>query len=121
MLTFNLKKECFNKIKNGEKIHEYREEKYYWTSRIVNEIYKPKGKKQRKIFIDFFLTMIKVDFVFKPCVPIDICFMNGMLTEDKQPRMYAKLKSIKYIQNGLKTDLKINAPVYDFEFELIEE
>ena len=30
MLTFNLKKEWFEKIKRGEKTHEYREVKEYW-------------------------------------------------------------------------------------------
>ena len=36
MLTFNLKKEWFEKIKSGEKTHEYREFKYYWFVRIKN-------------------------------------------------------------------------------------
>lgn len=49
MLTFNLKKEWFEKIKNGEKTHEYREEKYYWTSRFVKEFYEPKIRKKRKV------------------------------------------------------------------------
>ena len=48
------------------------------------------------------------------------CFMNGMISEEKQPRMYARMIKTKLI-DGLKTDLKINAPVYDIEFELIKE
>ena len=36
MLTFNLKKEWFEKIKSGEKAHEYREYKPYWITRISN-------------------------------------------------------------------------------------
>ena len=36
MLTFNLKKEWFEKIKSGEKTHEYREVKPYWTKRFFN-------------------------------------------------------------------------------------
>ena len=36
MLTFNLKKEWFEKIKSGVKTHEYREVKPYWTTRIKN-------------------------------------------------------------------------------------
>ena len=44
--------------------------------------------------------------------------MNGMFSEEKRPRIYAKMKSITII-NGLSTDLKINKPVYDIEFELI--
>lgn len=31
MLTFNVKKEWFDKIKSGEKTHEYREVKPYWV------------------------------------------------------------------------------------------
>ena len=34
MLTFNLKKEWFEKIKSGEKTHEYREVKPYWFRRL---------------------------------------------------------------------------------------
>ena len=49
-----------------------------------------------------------------------LCFMNGMFSEEKRPRIYAKMKSIT-ITNGLNTDLKINKPVYDIEFELIKE
>lgn len=37
MLTFNLKKEWFEKIKSGEKTHEYREVKDYWTDKFVKE------------------------------------------------------------------------------------
>ena len=33
MLTFNLKKEWFEKIKSGEKTHEYREVKDFWTKK----------------------------------------------------------------------------------------
>lgn len=36
MLTFNLKKEWFEKIKSGEKTHEYRVFSSYWVKRITN-------------------------------------------------------------------------------------
>lgn len=36
MLTFNVKKEWFEKIKSGEKTHEYREVKPYWINRLKN-------------------------------------------------------------------------------------
>ena len=39
MLVFNLKKEWFEKIKNGEKTHEYRIVKLYWTNRIRKSLY----------------------------------------------------------------------------------
>lgn len=42
MLTFNLKKEWFEKIKSGEKTHEYREMTPYWEKRIYNAISKAK-------------------------------------------------------------------------------
>lgn len=34
MLTLNLKKEWFEKIKSGEKTHEYRVMSDYWVKRI---------------------------------------------------------------------------------------
>ena len=34
MLILNLKKEWYDKIDSGEKFHEYREVKPYWTKRI---------------------------------------------------------------------------------------
>ena len=39
MLTFNVKKEWFEKIKSGEKTHEYREVKDYWTNRFAKEFF----------------------------------------------------------------------------------
>ena len=35
MLTFNLKKEWFEKIKSGEKTHEYRIYNDYWGNRLL--------------------------------------------------------------------------------------
>ncbi|CDE59261.1 uncharacterized protein BN657_01508 [Fusobacterium sp. CAG:439] len=37
MLTFNLKKEWFEKIKSGEKTHEYRLANNYWNKRLYNQ------------------------------------------------------------------------------------
>lgn len=45
MLTFNLKKEWFEKIKSGEKTHEYREVKDYWTDKFVKEFFNIDKKK----------------------------------------------------------------------------
>ena len=39
MLTFNLKKEWFEKIKNGEKTHEYRIVKPYWFKRLFSVLF----------------------------------------------------------------------------------
>ena len=38
MLTFNLKKEWYEKIRRGEKTIEYREAKPYWNKRIHNAV-----------------------------------------------------------------------------------
>lgn len=37
ILHLNLKKEWFDKIKSGEKIHEFREYKEYWTKRLCDK------------------------------------------------------------------------------------
>ena len=54
MLTFNLKKEWFEKIKSGEKTHEYRVMNDYWCKRISalfsNTAIKPYFNLQKKTF-----------------------------------------------------------------------
>ena len=44
MLTFNVKKEWFEKIKSGEKTHEYRERTDYWYRRLFYYWYKTEYK-----------------------------------------------------------------------------
>ena len=75
-------------------------------------------QKYRKNIIthDHFYLQNEYGYYNKPL----LCFMNGMFPENKRPRLYAKMKSIRII-NGYFTDLKINKPVYDIEFELIKE
>lgn len=94
MLTFNLKKEWFDKIKSGEKTHEYREAKPYWKKRI------------HKAW----------------CMPFArICFCCGYPSKkDDDKRIIAKMKSTGII-NGKNTDLAIDKPAYDIEFEVIKE
>ncbi len=115
MLTFNLKKEWFEKIKSGEKTHEYREVKDYWTKRIIKDLFNLKTSKIQNIYKEEILKDLRT--TTKSLLPILICFMNGMISEENKPRIYARLKTIRII-NGLNTDLKINKPVYDIEFEL---
>ena len=110
MLTFNLKKEWFKKIKSGEKTHEYRELKPYWTRIFEKEF----GK------LEFCVTELRFGELKFFKTQHLIRFMNGMLPEEKKPRLYAKLKSIS-LKYGMETDLKIDKPVYDIEFELIKE
>ena len=109
MLTFNLKKVWFDKIKSGEKTHEYREYKPYW----------------RKRFEKFFgcdLSAIKLRFGDEiAIVPPQyyITFVCGYAAaEDIEKRLLAKVKTIR-LRWGKETDLKINKPVYDIEFEVI--
>lgn len=121
MLTFNLKKEWFEKIKSGEKTHEYREVKDYWANIFVKEFFQI-DKKKRPLDFECYKRGMNIYLqtnLGKYNNP-SICFMNGMISEDVKPRIYAKMKSIRII-NGLTTDLKINKPVYDIEFELIKE
>ncbi len=93
MLTFNLKKQWFDKIKSGEKTHEYREVKPYWNKRFRRKIIKDLPK---------------------------ICFKMGYPTSsDIDKILYARLINISEV-NGKNTDLKIDKPVYDIEFELIK-
>ena len=103
MLTFNLKKEWFEKIKSGEKTHEYREIKDYWTTRIINYFH---------IDID----KLKRGITYRYTGSFDIIFRIGYGGE----KLIATTKSIKIIA-GLNSDLKIDKPVYDIEFELIKE
>lgn len=121
MLVFNLKKEWFDRIKNGEKTHEYRIVKDFWTDRFVKEFFNIDKKKKPYDFSIYKRRMIivlknKRGHYNRPL----ICFMNGMVSEKIKPRLYAKMKSIRII-NGCFTDLKINKSVFDIEFELSKE
>ena len=103
MLTFNLKKEWFEKIKSGEKTHEYREYKPYWITRISNY---------------FNTTFNDLDLVLQ--APRELIKYIGFKCGYKGETIKAITKSIR-IADGLFTDLKINKPVFDIEFELIKE
>jgi hypothetical protein len=110
MITFNVKKVWFDKIKSGEKTHEYREFKPYWTTVFKNEF----GA------LEFSVTELRYGNIKTFNKQHLICFMNGMVPENKKTRLYANFKSIK-LMYGMETDLKINKPVYDIEFELINQ
>ena len=109
MLTFNLKKEWFEKIKSGEKTHEYREVKPYWKKRL---------SKHSEFFANdkTFNKLIKNDIAILIC-----CFKCGYPKfEEKDKILRGKIKQIDII-NGKNTDLAIDKDVYDIEFELLEE
>ena len=101
MLTFNLKKQWFDKIKRGEKTHEYREVKEYWTKRLFEHYY---------------------IYGIKSCNEKEECeLVCGYASkDDKGKRLNAKIKSISIV-NGKNTDLAVDRDVYDIEFELIRE
>lgn len=102
MLTFNLKKEWFEKIKLGEKTHEYREVKEYWIRRMF--FYSKELCRQTRIPL------------YSTCI-----FACGYPSkDDSSKRLKAKIKNIS-IRNGLDTDLKVDKDVFDIEFELIKE
>ena len=105
MLIFNLKKEWFEKIKNGEKTHEYREVKPYWTTRISNYF--------GYLWSD--IDYLKSGDIRHPILK-DIIFVKGYTGE----KLYARVVSIKIV-NGKNTDLKIDNDVFDIEFELIKD
>lgn len=90
MITLHLKKQWFDKIKSGEKTHEYREVKPYWTKTFYGN-----------------LTGTKIAFA---------CGYPKVNQTEKW--LFAKVKSMKII-NGMQSDLKICGLVFDIEFELI--
>lgn len=109
MLTFNLKKQWFDKIKSGEKTHEYREVKPYWEKRLHPHI---------KMFAEsqYFVSLIVNNIGIFPC-----CFKCGYPKfEEKDKILYGKIKRIDII-NGKNTDLAVDKDVYDIEFELVRE
>lgn len=97
MLVFNLKSKWYDKINSGEKSHEYREVKPYWTKRIEN-------------FIRENLSGSEFSYPF-------IEFRKGYPKKDSSDYFVIKVKSITIV-NGLNTDLKIDKPVYDIELDL---
>lgn len=98
--VFNLKKEWFEKIKSGEKTHEYREVKPYWTKRLESILFWLKEKPHYTYF-----GVIKCGYPER---------------SEKDKHLLIQILSIKIV-NGINTDLKIDKPVYDIEFELIKE
>lgn len=99
---YDVKNIWFDKIKNGEKTHEYREVKDYWTKRL------------------FFYSKLTNE---QTAIPLhsECVFVCGYAPkEDLTKRIKAKIKRI-CIREGENTDLKIAKPVYDIEFELIKD
>ena len=116
MLTFNLKKEWFDKIKSGEKTHEYREAKEYWKKRFEN-------LSENIFFYELYGWFRDINRMGKCIDELDeeCIFICGYASKDnKDQRLKARIKNISVI-NGKDTDLAVDKDVYDIEFELIEE
>lgn len=121
MLTFNLKKEWFEKIKSGEKTHEYRMQSKYWISRISNFLGYTRIKERLSNAIntgDYFTFETDAGFPYSRAV----CFCCGYpKKDDKTKRVYGLITRISANIDGRMTDLEINEPVFDIEFKLIKE
>lgn len=116
MLTFNLKKEWFDKIKSGEKTHEYREVKPYWTKRLKRIIL---GETFIKLDDPSYGFISHFKMLYDNAQPIWCYFMCGY---PKKNNAYNTLRAVikrVTIEEGYNTDLKIDKPVYDIEFELL--
>lgn len=116
MLTFNLKKEWYDKIKAGGKTVEYREVKPYWTIRIataMSECY-PNFGKPYSLYMTNLLSKVGngIGFELGDCI-----FRLGYT---KIGELKAHIEYIDVI-NGKDTDLKIDKPVYAIHFKLIGE
>ena len=102
MLTFNLKKEWFDKIKTGEKTHEYRKTTNYWETRLA-----------------YYYDRTRFNEPFEE--KRTICFACGYpKKDDDEKRLYAKVISVTKTY-GSYTDLKEDNTVFDIEFKLIKE
>ena len=127
MITFNLKKEWFEKIKSGEKTHEYREMTDYWIKRIHPTFVKGISKVENvdRYMCDYYKNIPAIKFTYGRCNfqnQDGIIFCCGYPKKsDKEKRLFAKIISVTSNVNGTYTDLKINKPVYDIEFELLKE
>lgn len=91
MLTLNLEKKWFDKIKSGEKTHEYRDTTPYFASRL------------------------------EKLKPGDQFILRWGYKADPEREVLAKFVRLSVVKDGMTTDLKHNNPVYDIEFVLMEQ
>ena len=107
MLTFILKKEWYDKIKNGEKTIEYREVKPYWDRRICkyknwySQFIAPKNRANFRRDYPVVFTKEKA-----------VCILRLGCTNKY---MTAIIKKIEIV-NGKNTDLHIDKPVFAIHF-----
>jgi len=101
MLMFHLKKEWFEKVKSGEKTHEYRVCNKYWTKRIYKHFH-----------LD--------TYVYIPPDRNIVFALGYPVKKDKEKMIKAIVKRVRII-DGKNTDLKYNGKVFDIKFELLGE
>lgn len=104
MLIFPLKKEWYDKIKNGEKKIEYREVKPYWTSRL-SKVFDMDGSMDVGDSIDS-------SHFPRPCVL--------QLGYNPKTCLSAVIPKIEIV-NGKYTDLHIDKPVYAIHLKNVKE
>jgi len=100
MLMFHLKKEWFEKVKSGEKTHEYRIWNKYW----INRIYKH---------------LNLGTYVYIPPNPNIVFTLGYPKKNDKEKIIKAIIKRARII-DGKDTDLKYNGKVFDIEFKVLK-
>lgn len=107
MLTFNLKKQWYEKIKSGEKTIEYREVKPYWTKRFASL----NGETE-------------AHFLQRKFTP-NMCFYGQRKCELRlgytKRHMTAEIRYIELIANGKDTDLALDKPVYAIHLANVRE
>lgn len=114
MLIFPLKKQWYEKIKNGEKTVEYREVKDYWSKRLLHANCLP--------FYDY--NPITKDLKEQPewCVGIDcakpvFCKLRLGYSNSYMTAIIIRVEII----DGKDTDLHINKPVYAIHLTDVRE
>lgn len=110
MLTFNLKKQWFEKIANGEKTIEFREVKPFWTTRLLHNNCLPESNKP------WIYDNIQRD-VEGIVLPVECDLVLGY-TKNK---MSAIVSKIEYLESGKDTDLAIDKPVYAIHLSNIQQ
>ena len=117
MITFNLKKEWFDKIKSGEKTHEYREMSPAWCSKLIPSNFMMDCYDNLNIPLTEKTTFCILALGYPPT--------RKNPQKAKEKILIAKILKIKANVDGQKTDLvEINPNVglvFDIEFELVSE
>ena len=108
MLIFSLKKQWYEKIKNGEKTIEYREVKEYWTKRLKSVT--------DKIFPLVFFGFPQEIGDYRDFSKLSmLCYFQ--LGYKPETRIEAFITKIEII-DGQNTDLKTSGDVYAIHFKL---